>query len=142
MTILITHFYPSQSYYTPSRGETALLISAYNGLLIGSWISFKLGKLEQRPITGLEETGNTVTDLRHKNIIFKSQCLLKVMMAVARQLVGVLVQSLIYLTVKPATQHIACALMNTKLQQLRSQEFHVKNHKKITVDLISKVILS
>ena len=63
-------------------------------------------------------------------------------MAVARQLVGVLVQSLIYLTVKPATQHIACALMNTKLQQLRSQEFHVKNHKKITVDLISKVILS
>ena len=60
-------------------------------------------------------------------------------MAVARQLVGVLVQSLIYLTVKPATQHIACALMNTKLEHLRQQEFHVKNKLKIRVDLISKV---
>ena len=61
------------------------------------------------------------------------------MLAAARQLVGVLVQALLYLTVKPATQHVACALMNTKLEHLRQQEFHVKNKKKIRVDLISKV---
>ena len=68
--------------------------------------------------------------------------MLKVIMAVARQLVGVLVQSLIYLTVKPATQYITCALMNTKLEHLRQQEFQVRNKKKIRVDLISKVIFS
>ena len=62
-------------------------------------------------------------------------------MAVVRQLVGVGVQSFIYLTVKPATQHIACALMNTKLDHLRQQEFKIQNKKKIRVDLISKVIL-
>lgn len=62
------------------------------------------------------------------------------MLAAARQLVGVLVQALLYLTVKPATQHVACALMNTKLEHLRQQEFHVKNKKKIRVDLISKFI--
>ena len=64
------------------------------------------------------------------------------MLAAARQLVGVLVQSLIYLTVKPATKHVASALMNTKLEHLKSQEFQVKNNKKIRVDLISKAILS
>ena len=62
------------------------------------------------------------------------------MMAIVRQLVGVGVQSLIYLTVKPASQHIACALMNTNLDYLRQQEFHVRNNKKIRIDLISKVI--
>ena len=61
VTILITHFYPSQSYYTPSRGETALLISAYNGLVIGAWSSYQLGKLEPGAgVAGLEDTGDTV----------------------------------------------------------------------------------
>ena len=63
-------------------------------------------------------------------------------MAGARQLVGGLVQSLIYLTVKPATKHVVSALINTKLEHLKSQEFQVKNNEKIRVDLISKVILS
>ena len=66
LTILIIGLYPSQSYYTPSRGETALLISAYNGLVIGAWISFQLGKLQQRPdVIGLEDredSGDTVMD--------------------------------------------------------------------------------
>ena len=62
-------------------------------------------------------------------------------MAGARQLVGVLVQSLIYLTVKPVTKYVASALINTKLEHLKSQEFQVKNNEKIRVDLISKAIL-
>ena len=78
----------------------------------------------------------------YNRILRVRQCLLKVMMAGARQLVGVLVQSLIYLTVKPATKHVVSALINTKLEHLKSQEFHVKNNEKIRVDLISKAILS
>ena len=69
LTILIIGLYPSQYHYTPSRGETALLISAYNGLVIGAWISFQLGKLQQRPdVIGLEDredsgdSGDTVMD--------------------------------------------------------------------------------
>ena len=65
LTILAVRLYPNpgHSYNSPSRGETALLISAYNGLIIGSWISFQLGKLERGPgVTGLQETGETVMD--------------------------------------------------------------------------------
>jgi len=43
-TILAVTFYP-QSSYSQSRGETALLVAAYNGLVIGSWISFQLGEI-------------------------------------------------------------------------------------------------
>ena len=46
---------------------------------------------------------------------------------------------LIYLTVKPLTKHLAAALMKTSVRQLQAQEFHLKNRKKIRVDLISKV---
>jgi len=46
---------------------------------------------------------------------------------------------LIYLTVKPLAKHLAAALMKTSVRQLQAQEFHLKNRKKIRVDLISKV---
>ena len=59
VTILIMALYPCQSYYTPSRAETALLISAYNGLVIGAWMSFQLGILEQHPGVTEAELGHT-----------------------------------------------------------------------------------
>lgn len=59
--------------------------------------------------------------------------------AIARQSVGAMVFILIYLTVKPLAKHLTAALMKTSVRQLQAQEFHLKNRKKIRVDLISKV---
>ena len=56
-TILAVTFYP-QSSYSQSRGETALLVAAYNGLVIGSWISFQLGEIGM--ISDIRESDNSM----------------------------------------------------------------------------------
>ena len=125
VTLLSVVLYPQHSY-TPSRGETLLLTSACWGAHTGAWLSYQLGHLT-----------NQNQALEH--VISDEPIRDQLVAGVLRQVLGNIIMAVIYFTVKPLSRHTAAFLVNTDLNTLSLQEFHLSNKKKIFVDLFAKV---
>jgi hypothetical protein len=124
LSVLSIIYYPGSYKWTPARGETTYIIGGYFGTQLGCWLNYQLGFL------------HPASDPSH---VILQPLLLQCLLSLARVVLGLLLIGCLRAVVKPVSFQIGCFLLRTDKQTLQQQEFHLKNKKKLVVDLFCKV---
>lgn len=124
VSILVIVFYPNADKWTPTRGDTTLIVSVCAGILTGSWTNYQLGNMtasaERPPYEiiwpSIEMLGCTIL-----------RTILGFCGVLATRAVG-----------KSVSYAFVCALLGKDKNELRNSEDSLDNKNKIIVELSYK----
>ncbi|KAF5296659.1 hypothetical protein FQR65_LT10199 [Abscondita terminalis] len=126
VSVLMIVYYPNSGKWTPTRGDTTMIVSVCVGLLLGSWLNYQTGKMR------VSELNPPYT------IIWPS--LLMIGCLLLRTLIGFL---LVFLTKQLANNicyNFLCTLLREDVDLLKKSENSLDNLHKNFVDLVCKYV--
>ncbi|KAM3959581.1 sphingosine-1-phosphate phosphatase 1 [Aphomia sociella] len=124
ISILVIVFHPNADKWTPTRGDTTMIVSVCAGILTGSWTNYQLGNM------------TASTDLPPYEIIWPSiEMLGCTILRTILGFCGVLATRAIGKSVSYA---FVCALLGKDKNELRNSEDSLDNKNKIIVELSYK----
>lgn len=125
LSVLSIVYYPGSYKWTPARGETTYIIGGYFGTQLGCWLNYLLGII------------HPPADISNVPL---QPLLLQFFLGLSRVVLGLFCIGCLRALVKPVSFQIGCLLLQTDKQTLLKQEFHLKNKKKLVVDLFCKFV--
>ncbi|XP_011500152.1 PREDICTED: sphingosine-1-phosphate phosphatase 1-like [Ceratosolen solmsi marchali] len=126
ISILIIIYYPRSDKWTPTRGDTTLVISVTAGVHVGAWLNYKTGAFVmpiQPPPYEIIWPSYLILGITTLRTIFGFCCVLGT---------KVICKTLTYNTM--------CAILQVNSKELMQSKDSLKNKKKILVDLVYKYI--
>ncbi|XP_018568583.1 sphingosine-1-phosphate phosphatase 2-like [Anoplophora glabripennis] len=125
-SILMIVYYPNSGKWTPTRGDTTMILSVCVGIHIGAWLNYQTGLM-----TPSELTAPYV-------IMWPSYTMLGCM--VLRTILGFACVILTRIVCKSATYHFLCALLKEDVDVLKKSENTLQNKHKTIVELGCKYV--
>ncbi|XP_067009815.2 sphingosine-1-phosphate phosphatase 2 isoform X2 [Anabrus simplex] len=126
ISILLVVFYPSSDRWTPTRGDTTIVLSVSVGVHIGAWINYQLGNMRVSPLTPPYA------------IIWPSYSMLG--LGALRTVIGFCGIIATRAMCKSASYATICALLRLNSKELKQSEDSIENRQKILVELSYKFI--
>lgn len=124
ISILAIIYYPNSDKWTPTRGDTTMIVSVCAGILIGAWANYQLGHMTAAP------------DKPPYEIIWPSTPMLGcTILRTVLGLCGVLATRAI---AKSFSYAFVCAILGKDKNELRNSENSLDNKNKIIVELSYK----
>ncbi|XP_033225542.1 sphingosine-1-phosphate phosphatase 1-like isoform X2 [Belonocnema kinseyi] len=126
ITIATVVYYPHSDKWTPTRGDTTMVVAVTTGVHVGAWLNYKIGALSASPLPP------------PYNIIWPSYPMLG--RTVLRTILGfscVIATRAICKTFSYATM---CAILRVNSKELKNSENSLQNKNKVLVDLVYKYI--
>ncbi|XP_014204122.1 sphingosine-1-phosphate phosphatase 1-like [Copidosoma floridanum] len=119
-------YHPTSGIWTPTRGDTALVVGTGTGIHLGYWINYKTGIL-------------TASQLPPPyNITWPTnQDIVKI---ISRTLLGFTYILVLKALIKSFIYFIMCAILKVNSKELKRSENSLENKNKILVDLVYKYI--
>lgn len=125
--ILLIVFYPKTEKWTPTRGDTATIISVFVGVQLGAWLNYQLGNMQVDP---LHEHSS--------QIVWPTLPIFGLI--VARTIIGLCVVAVTEVLGKLISFSLLCKMFGKNPKELKSSEDSLKNKTKIIIDLSYKFI--
>lgn len=125
-SILMIVYYPNSEKWTPTRGDTTMIISVTVGLHIGAWLNYQTGNMSVAELSPPYE------------IYWPSQymCLCIIM----RMILGLAIIALVLTTCKRVSYNWLCALLGQNPDNIKNSENSLDNKHKTFVELSCKFI--
>ncbi|XP_021924844.1 sphingosine-1-phosphate phosphatase 2-like isoform X2 [Zootermopsis nevadensis] len=124
--ICLVVFYPSSDRWTPTRGDTTMVVSVCVGVHIGAWTNYQLGVLSESP------------DSPPYAIIWPSYEMLG--LSALRTVIGFCCIVATRALCKSASYATVCALLRLNSRELQRSQNSIQNRQKIIVELSYKFI--
>ncbi|KAJ9590722.1 hypothetical protein L9F63_016238 [Diploptera punctata] len=124
--ICMVAFYPSSDRWTPTRGDTTMVVSVCIGVHIGAWTNYQLGVMSEHP------------DPPPYAIIWPSYEMLG--LSALRTVIGFCCIVATRALCKSASYATVCTLLRLNSRELRNSRNSIENRQKITVELSYKFI--
>ncbi|XP_059049610.1 sphingosine-1-phosphate phosphatase 1-like [Achroia grisella] len=124
ISILAIVFYPNADKWTPTRGDTTMIVSVCAGILVGSWTNYQLGNM------------TASTDRPPYKIIWPSIEMLGC--TILRTILGFCGVLATRAAGKSVSYAFVCALLGKDKNELRNSENSLDNKNKIIVELCYK----
>ncbi|GLV32340.1 hypothetical protein CBL_00949 [Carabus blaptoides fortunei] len=125
-SILMIVYYPSSDKWTPTRGDTTMVVSVCVGLHIGAWTNYQLGHM-------------TVSELTPPYTIIWPTCTM-LGLTVIRTMIGFGCVLATQILAKVVSYNFCCALLRQNAQDLKNSENTLQNKHKTFVELCCKYI--
>ncbi|PSN36438.1 hypothetical protein C0J52_16304 [Blattella germanica] len=119
-------FYPSRDRWTPTRGDTTMVVSVCVGVHIGAWTNYQLGVMREYP------------DPPPYAIIWPSYEMLG--LSALRTVIGFCCIVATRALCKSASYATVCTLLRLNSRELKKSQNSIENSQKITVELSYKFI--
>ncbi|PNF35891.1 Sphingosine-1-phosphate phosphatase 1 [Cryptotermes secundus] len=119
--ICLVVFYPSSDRWTPTRGDTTMVLSVCVGVHVGAWTNYQLGVLSESP------------DSPPYAIIWPSYEMLG--LSALRTVIGFCCIVATRALCKSASYATVCTLLRLNSRELQQSQNSIKNRQKITVEL-------
>ncbi|KAB0794671.1 hypothetical protein PPYR_11510 [Photinus pyralis] len=126
VSILMIVYYPNSEKWTPTRGDTTMVVSVCVGLLIGSWLNFQMGRM------ALPELRPPYT------ILWPSVAM--VGYSLLRTFIGFLCVIIVRMTAKSLSYNFLCALLRQDVDLIRKSANSLDNKHKNFVELACKFV--
>ncbi|XP_047001563.1 sphingosine-1-phosphate phosphatase 2-like [Schistocerca americana] len=126
VSILVMVFYPSSDRWTPTRGDTTIVVSVSTGILIGAWLNYQLGNLYESSLSP------------PYTIIWPSYEMLG--LATLRTAIGFCCLIATRAVGKSASYATVCALLRLSSKEIRESQYSIENKQKIIVEISYKYI--
>lgn len=126
VSISVMVFYPSSDRWTPTRGDTTIVVSVSTGILIGAWLNYQLGNLYESPLSP------------PYTIIWPSYEMLG--LAILRTAIGFCCLIATRAVGKSASYATVCALLRLSSKEVRESQYSIENKQKIFVEISYKYI--
>lgn len=126
VAICLVVFYPRSDRWTPTRGDTTMVVSVCVGVHIGAWTNYQLGVLSESP------------DSPPYAIIWPSYEMLG--LSALRTAIGFCCIIATRALCKSASYATVCTLLHLNSQELQRSQNSIENRQKITVELSYKFI--
>lgn len=125
--IMLIVFYPKTDKWTPTRGDTATIISVFVGVQLGAWLNYQLGNMQLDPLQGTSS-----------QIVWPTLPLLGLILA--RTIIGLCVVAVTEVLGKLISFSLLCKMFGKNPKELKNSEDSLKNKTKIIIDLSYKFI--
>nr|CAD7580165.1 unnamed protein product [Timema californicum]CAD7580402.1 unnamed protein product [Timema californicum] len=119
--ILLIIFYPSSDRWTPTRGDTTMIVSVCVGVHVGAWTNFHLGILSPSP------------DMPPYAVIWPTYAMLG--LGTLRTILGFCCIVATRALCKSASYATLCALLRLNSRELKESRNSLHNREKIVVEL-------
>ncbi|KAK7791611.1 hypothetical protein R5R35_014684 [Gryllus longicercus] len=126
IAILLVVFYPSSDRWTPTRGDTTMVVSVCVGVHVGAWMNYQVGILQESSLTPPYA------------IIWPSYPMMG--LGALRTVIGFCCIIATRALCKSASYATICALLRLNSQELKKSQNTIENTQKITVELSYKFI--
>ncbi|CAG9113902.1 unnamed protein product [Plutella xylostella] len=124
VSILVIVFHPNADKWTPTRGDTTMIVSVCAGILIGSWTNYQLGNM-------VASTQDPPYEIIWPTIDMLGCTILRTILGfcgvIATRAIG-----------KSVSYGFVCALLGKDKNELRNSEDSLDNKNKIIVELCYK----
>nr|CAD7425325.1 unnamed protein product [Timema monikensis] len=119
--ILLIIFYPSSDRWTPTRGDTTMIVSVCVGVHVGAWTNFRLGILSPSP------------DMPPYAVIWPTYAMLG--LGTLRTILGFCCIVATRALCKSASYATLCALLRLNSRELKESRNSLHNREKIVVEI-------
>lgn len=126
IAVLLVVFYPSSDRWTPTRGDTTMVVSVCVGVHIGAWTNYQLGILQESSLSPPYA------------IIWPSYAMMG--LGALRTVIGFCCIIATRALCKSASYATICALLRLNSQELRRSQNSIENQQKVIVELSYKFI--
>ncbi|XP_028156374.1 sphingosine-1-phosphate phosphatase 1-like [Ostrinia nubilalis] len=124
LSILVIVFYPNADKWTPTRGDTTMIVSVCAGILVGSWTNYQLGNMHASNLSPPYEIIWPSIEMLGCTIL---RTILGFCGVLATRAIG-----------KSFSYAFICALLGKDKNELRNSENSLDNKNKIIVELCYK----
>ncbi|CAH0555478.1 unnamed protein product [Brassicogethes aeneus] len=125
-SILMIVYYPNSGKWTPTRGDTTMILSVCVGIQIGAWLNYQTGKMSASELTAPYA------------IMWPSYTMLG--NTLLRTIIGFAFVLLTRTVCKTFTYNIICAILREDVDNLKKSENTLQNKHKTIVDLGCKYV--
>jgi len=126
LSVLAILFYPGSDRWTPARGDTTVVLGSYLGSHLGNWLNFQCGFLVGSP--------------RPPPYPILWPTLAQYGLTIVRVVIGGIVGVATRAIFKPTSYLTVCTILQCDGETLKMQKHDIKNKKKLTVDLVCKLL--
>ncbi|CAO1332999.1 unnamed protein product [Diamesa serratosioi] len=125
--IMLIVFYPKTEKWTPTRGDTATIVSVFVGVQLGAWLNYQLGNMQLDPLHG-----------HSSQIVWPTLPIFGLI--VARTIIGLCVVALTEVLGKLISFSLLCKMFGKNPKELKNSQDSLTNKPKIIIDLSYKFI--
>ncbi|KAJ8982898.1 hypothetical protein NQ317_004328 [Molorchus minor] len=126
LSVLMIVYYPNSGKWTPTRGDTTMILSVCVGIHIGAWLNYQTGLMVPSEL------------LPPYVIMWPSYTMIGCL--VLRTLIGFTCVILTRQICKSVTYHFLCALLKEDVDNLKKSENTLQNKHKTLVELCCKYV--
>ncbi|XP_073949106.1 sphingosine-1-phosphate phosphatase 2-like [Choristoneura fumiferana] len=124
VSVLVIVYHPNADKWTPTRGDTTMIVSVCAGILTGSWTNYQLGHMTAAPLPPPYEIIWPSIEMLGLTIL---RTILGFCGVIATRAIG-----------KSVSYAFVCALLGKDKNELRNSEDSLDNKNKIIVELCYK----
>ncbi|XP_078036538.1 sphingosine-1-phosphate phosphatase 2 [Augochlora pura] len=126
ISILVVIYYPRSNRWTPTRGDTSMVVSVTTGVHVGAWLNYKTGVMI------------TPTHAPPYHILWPSNAMLGCL--ILRTILGFCSILATRVVCKSLSYGTLCAILKVNAKDLMKSENSLENKSKVLVDLVCKYL--
>ncbi|XP_076766245.1 sphingosine-1-phosphate phosphatase 2 [Xylocopa sonorina] len=126
ISIVVIIYYPCSKKWTPTRGDTTMVVSVTTGVHLGAWLNYNTGAM----------LAPTISPPYH--IIWPSYSMFGCM--ILRTILGFSCILVIRSGCKSLSYRIMCAILNINSKDLMKSKNYLEDKNKVLVDLVHKYV--
>ncbi|XP_076655004.1 sphingosine-1-phosphate phosphatase 2 [Halictus rubicundus] len=126
ISILVVVYYPTSNRWTPTRGDTSMVVSVTTGVHVGAWLNYKTGAMI------------TPTQTPPYHILWPSYAMFGCL--ILRTILGFCSILATRAVCKSLSYGTMCAILKVSAKDLMKSENSLENKSKVLVDLVYKYL--